>query len=281
MGRLRAARLALPGCGVADTPDPSPGKGAAVGASGGRTPLGPSPRGVAPPRLGPSSRWRADESAPSIPSRTAFVRDGSHGVRASSTPNAPRGVLCASYGGFGARPPIHTVVRIFAPRLHVFAALGPPANVALGPCPRRSLDPMEIPRSGAGSNPTFTRETACWLPFQSFAPRSDRFRLPGPGPLEVRPPCSRTACAPFRALVPDAECRPVLADLALALLGFLPLGCSPPPLWLRHDPGHPPSRFRSRRPSTVATRHPGVLRRGGVGWPLGCRPFWDSRPCGR
>jgi hypothetical protein len=78
-------------------------------------------------------------------------------------------------------------------------------------------------------------------------------------------PRSSAAAEPLQGVDPSAECLAVLEGPLVALLGFSPLGRSPPPPWRPVWPG--PLLLRASPPVPVGSgrRRPGVLRCDGSG----------------
>jgi hypothetical protein len=137
-----------------------------------------------------------------------------------------------------------------------------------GPSSRdRSSYTASFPMRPAGRSPSRLRRVT---PFQSFAPRPDRSRFPGPCSLEVPRDVrsNRASRAPFRGLIPGAESDEVLEGPPVALLGFASRVFPSTALAHGFSPGPSSYALSSPLPSEDGGRRPGVLRYGGVGWPF-------------
>ena len=92
------------------------------------------------------------------------------------------------------------------------------------------------------------------VPFQSFPPGPEPSRLPDPPALMGFPaPRSHAIARPLQGLGPRTECLAVLEGPLVALLGFIPLGPSPPSPWHPVLPG-----LLLLRASCPAARRPAV-----------------------
>jgi hypothetical protein len=120
-------------------------------------------------------------------------------------------------------------------------------------------------------------------PFRASLPDPDRRRFPGPclPGVHVGPAFPRRVDCSFKASLPGRSAAWSWSDHPPALLGFCPLGCSPPPPWLPLViPGPSSCALPASRPVGRVTRRSGVLRCGGVGVAVsGRQPFWASWPC--
>jgi hypothetical protein len=192
-------------------------------------------------RLGPVAMTRLASLHRAASSRVASTRDGSLEV--------------SSHVGLGPG----------SSRARALAAYEPS-------CARGAGDGCVEP---AGPEDRFSRRPA-WDPFQSLAPRSDGYRLPGPCPLVVGTAALQiTVRAPASGLRSPIEVLEVLEDPRIAFLGFLS-GVFPSAARAARFvlPGPSSSVLRVLPP--VGGRHPAPwsLANGGVGWSrCDCRPL--------
>lgn len=177
---------------------------------------------VGRPCGGPGCNGRAVAAlAPSLP--------GSRSRTALPGPEGPSCEFASSASSRGATPAM-APMRFSAPRRG--GRIAPSARCPSG-ADRRPRSAVRVRRGGDPAwQRRFSPPPRRAPPFRALLPVRGRCRFPGPGlPGVPRAASQQRRSGPLQGVLPWTELPRVLVDPPDALLGFSPLGLSPPPPW--------------------------------------------------